>query len=109
MGNNLGINIFSPSTNNTIGGTTAAARNVIAGNGGRGISISGVGNFVIGNHTGTNAAGTGALGNGATGNSAGVGIDTSNNTVTGGLISGNFGLGINILSTTATRNTIRAT
>ena len=108
LGNNLGINIFSPSTNNTIGGTTAAARNVIAGNGGRGISISGgSGNFVIGNYIGTNAAGTGALGNGATGNSAGVGIDTSNNTVTGNLISGNFGLGINILSTTATGNTIR--
>ena len=108
LGNNLGINIFSPSTNNTIGGTTAAARNVISGNGNRGISISGgSGNFVIGNYIGTNAAGTGALGNGATGNSAGVGIDTSNNTVTGNLISGNFGLGINILSTTATGNTIR--
>ena len=108
LGNNQGISIFSPSTNNTIGGTTAAARNVISGNSNRGISISGgSGNFVIGNYIGTNAAGTGALGNGATGNSAGVGIDTSNNTVTGNLISGNFGLGINILSTTATGNTIR--
>ena len=107
LGNNQGISIFSPSTNNTIGGTTAAARNLISGNGNRGISISDSGNFVIGNYIGTNAAGTDALGNGATGNSAGVGIDGSNNTVRGNLISGNFGLGINILSTTATGNTIR--
>ena len=79
LGNNQGISIFSPSTNNTIGGTTAAARNLISGNGNRGISVTNSGNFVIGNYIGTNAAGTGALGNGATGNAAGVGIDGSNN------------------------------
>jgi uncharacterized repeat protein (TIGR01451 family) len=108
LGNNQGISIFSPSTNNTIGGSTGAARNLISGNGNRGISISDSGNFVLNNYIGTNAAGTGAVGNGATGNSAGIGIDGSNNTVTFNLISGNSGLGINILSTTATGNTILA-
>jgi uncharacterized repeat protein (TIGR01451 family) len=107
LGNSQGVSISGPSTNNTIGGTTAAARNVISGNGNRGISLGASGNLVTGNYIGTNAAGTGALGNGAAGNSAGVGIDSSNNTVAGNLISGGAGLGINILSTTATGNSIR--
>ncbi len=45
---------------NTIGGTTAAARNVISGNGLNGIAIIGakeVGNLVLGNYIGTNIYG----------------------------------------------------
>jgi len=56
--------------NNQIGGTTAAARNVISGNTGNGVDIQGsnaFGNIVQGNFIGTNAAGTAALGNGGTG------------------------------------------
>ena len=43
-----------------IGGTTAASRNVISGNGG-GIDIVGSANLVQGNFIGTNAAGTAAV------------------------------------------------
>ena len=46
-----------------IGGTTAAARNVISGNGNGGIEIGGNANVVQGNFIGTNAAGTAAVPN----------------------------------------------
>ena len=65
-----GVVIEGGATNNTIGGTTAAARNVISGNGWDGVHIvnSGTtGNVVEGNFIGTNAAGNAALGNGASG------------------------------------------
>ena len=51
---------------NVIGGTVAAARNVISGNNGTGVTIQGGGatsNQVRGNRIGTDAAGTAALGN----------------------------------------------
>jgi hypothetical protein len=60
-----GISIQS-SSNNTVGGTTAAARNVVSGNGDDGIEITGAiatNNAVQGNYVGLNAAGTGAVGN----------------------------------------------
>src|SRR3990172_8786506 len=62
-----GINI-SESSNNTIGGTTSAQRNVISANSGPGVNIETAGsgstdNVVQGNYIGTNAAGTAALGN----------------------------------------------
>ncbi len=86
-------------TANTIGGTTAAARNVISGNGNHGVELAGYGgvngNAVQGNYIGTNAAGTGILGN----SNDGVLIDAepSNNTIggtaagAGNVISGNGG------------------
>ncbi len=61
-----GISIYDSSSSNTIGGSTAGARNVVSGNGGDGISVAGVGtesNVIIGNYAGTNAAGTAAVGN----------------------------------------------
>ncbi len=57
-------------TDNTIGGTTAAARDVISGNSWDGVHIVGsgaTGNVVEGDYIGTNASGTAALGNGASG------------------------------------------
>ncbi|HEX8199173.1 MAG TPA: hypothetical protein VF590_01705, partial [Isosphaeraceae bacterium] len=60
------------SSGNTIGGTTAASRNLISGNRGAGLVIEGLGagaanNLIAGNSIGTNAAGTAALGNGRDG------------------------------------------
>jgi titin len=64
---------------NTIGGSTAAARNLISGNGADGIDITGLGataNLIVGNYVGTNAAGTAALTNSAR-SKAGAGISVS--------------------------------
>ena len=83
-----GLEISGGASNNTIGGASAAARNLISGNTGYGIFISGAGvtgNLVAGNYLGTNAAGTTPLSNGR----AGVAIlgGAQNNTI-GGLTSG---------------------
>ena len=74
------------SSNNLIGGTTAAARNVISANGTDGIEISGNGNIVQGNYIGTNAAATAAMPNGQ----RGVNIQSplSANNVIGGTAAG---------------------
>src|SRR5205085_3445929 len=97
LGNRFaGVQILT--ANDTVGGTTAAARNVISGNGFEGVSIvQATGTLVQGNYIGTNAAGTAALGNGR----SGVLIDRgSNNTVggtandTGNLIAFNGGDGV---------------
>ena len=47
----------------TVGGTTAAARNVISGNG-TGVTLSGSNNLVQGNYIGTDVNGLSNLGNG---------------------------------------------
>jgi hypothetical protein len=57
--NTRGI-VLNNSSNNVIGGTSAATRNVISGNGG-GIEIVGSANLVQGNFIGTNATGTAAV------------------------------------------------
>src|SRR4030095_6600236 len=66
-----GIGVFiNGSPNNTVGGTTLSARNLISGNGGAGIRILGVsstGNVVRGNFIGTNSSGVADLGNGTNG------------------------------------------
>lgn len=62
--------IYSTGESSTIGGTSAAARNVISGNEEDGIRFDfdrATNNVVAGNYIGTNAAGTGALGNGLAG------------------------------------------
>ena len=103
-------------TDNTIGGTTPAARNIISGNSIEGISIAGgsTGNLVEGNYIGTDVTGTQALPNGA-----GVilavgysiipggtfpGTPTQSNVIggtvagSGNLISGNAGSGVVVAS-----------
>ena len=88
--NRSGI-LLSESSNNLIGGTTAAARNVISGNGFQGISIVGDNNLVQGNFIGTNPAGTAAIPNGIDG----IEVSGTNNLIggttpgAGNLISGN--------------------
>jgi hypothetical protein len=61
-----GVDVFG-ADDNTIGGTAASARNVISGNGGDGVQITGglgtTGNEILGNYIGTDKNGTSALGN----------------------------------------------
>jgi hypothetical protein len=88
-----GIRVVS--SRNMIGGTTAASRNVISGNGSHGINIglSETDNTIQGNYIGTDATGTAALGN----SSAGIRLSAALNTTIGGstpsarnVISGNL-------------------
>jgi len=108
-----GIRI-SDAPNADIGGITAEARNVISGNSGSNISISGAlatGHQIRGNYIGTNSAGTQALANGGNG----VEINGSPNAIIGGaqvearnVISGHTGAtaaGISIVS--ANNNQVR--
>ena len=97
--------VINLAPNNTIGGATAGARNIISGNNGDGVAITGAtatGNQVIGNYIGLNATGTAAVANGF----QGVEIATSASNVTIGgtaagqrnVISGNTLHGISIPS-----------
>ncbi|HEY0369082.1 MAG TPA: M12 family metallopeptidase [Chthoniobacterales bacterium] len=61
-----GVALFGACHDNTIGGLTSGARNIISGNGNEGISIGDPdtsNNNVVGNYIGVNAAGTAALPN----------------------------------------------
>lgn len=94
------------SPSNTIGGTTAAARNVISGNTASGVYILGAtatSNVVSGNYVGTNAAGTSAVANQVNG----VWLEAAPNNTIGGttagagnVISGNTNHGLWLFSTT---------
>lgn len=98
------------SADNTIGGTAAVRRNVISGNGERGIMVIGPaasGNVIIGNYIGTDAAGAGALANGE----AGVHVQDSPGTQIGGdqpgegnVISANEKVGVEV--TNGSDNTV---
>src|SRR5262249_9594744 len=99
--------------NNLIGGTTAAARNVISGNTGRGLLLDGNGavfNLGEGNYVGTESAGMLAVANGANGISM---INAANNNTIGGpsagqgnVISGNQVGGLTI-ELSSTGNTVQ--
>jgi hypothetical protein len=79
--------LISDMAGNTVGGTTAGARNVISGNLNDGLLISGAGamhNLIAGNYIGTNAAGTAALPN----SGDGVAIAAAPNNTIGGTVPG---------------------
>ncbi|OAI41067.1 hypothetical protein AYO38_04665 [bacterium SCGC AG-212-C10] len=78
-------------TGNAIGGAAAADRNVISGNTGAGLQLTGGSNTVTNNRIGTNAAGTAPVAN-----QSGLGIASSSNTnvLTGNTVSGNTISGI---------------
>jgi hypothetical protein len=113
LGNGFdGVNISWGAQNNRIGGSTAAARNVISGNDGGGVYIedSGTtGNTVSGNYIGLAASGTTKLGNG-------IGVVISwgaqNNTIGGdtegerNVISGNDQDGVIIFENNTTGNIV---
>jgi uncharacterized repeat protein (TIGR01451 family) len=76
------------SSNNTIGGTTLAARNVISGNGRHGVLIEGVnatGNVIVGNWIGVSVGGA-VLANAVDG----VNVNAAGNAVGGAANQGNF-------------------
>lgn len=80
-----GVDLMEDSTGNTIGGTSAGARNIISGNAGAGIQIGYSGStsdLIEGNFIGTDDSGS-PLGNGANG----IQIHASGNTI-GGSASG---------------------
>jgi hypothetical protein len=125
-----GVTIMSNAQSNTIGGGTAAERNVISGNGQYGLSIrsSGTaGNIVSGNYIGTDATGTADLGNSLAGvclwlgaqdntvggdttgernvisGNGGDGVTITNNDTTGNIVSGNY-IGTTAVGTTGLGN-----
>ncbi len=102
--------LIESSTAITIGGTTAAERNIVSGNKGGGMTLlSSSGITVSGNYIGMNALGTATIGN----NPSGVLIQSSSSNLIGGstagernTISGNSANGINI-TTTSSNNSIK--
>ena len=95
-----GVRISAGATDNTIGGTTAAERNVISGNTLDGVAVSDLGtsrNVIQGNFIGVNAAGTAALANGdagvdieagASGNVVGGTVPGAGNVISGNAVNG---------------------
>lgn len=106
-----GISVVTAS-GNTIGGATAAERNVVSGNGTNGIRLrtGSSNNSVLGNLIGTNAAGTAVLGNTADG--VQISDNATNNLVgvlgggVGSISVGNGLHGVRISDATCTGNTI---
>ena len=109
-----GIRLSGSSANNTVGGTSGSAANLLSGNDGFGIHITDTGssnNVVAGNLIGLNASGTAALGN----SKNGVRLDeeTWGNMIGGAtvaarnVISGNSDYGINIRHISTSGNTVR--
>lgn len=102
-GNAAGVSIQN-SAGNVVGGTVAAARNVISGNESVGVTVNyeatATANVISGNFIGTNAAGSAAIPNGtgvylsdAPGNTVGGLAPGSRNVIAGSMNPG-FGIGI---------------
>jgi len=105
-----GVRIEVPG--NLVGGTLAAARNLISGNGQSGIylfSSSASNNFVQGNFIGTDVTGSTGFGNGMVGPYSGVVISNApaNTIGPGNVISANGDKGITLNGAGATGNFIR--
>lgn len=113
VANGTGVRILGGASTNTIGGTSAGARNLISGNSFDGVVISGsstTANPVEGNYIGTDLTGTLALGNGrdgvliyqgANGNTIGGKFSTASN-----IISGNGRAGVHINGSGSSNNAV---
>jgi hypothetical protein len=104
-----GVDISGESSNNTIGGTQPAQRNLISGNNFSGVIVDGgANNSVKGNFIGTTKDGSGDLGN----SDSGVAVIEPDNTVggtepeAGNTISGNGDFGVLVNGSGATGNSI---
>ena len=120
MGIGGGIQFNDGTSNNTIGGNTAGLRNIISGNGARGIDIYGsdsISNTIIGNYIGVDVSGTKAISNANSGiaisegskwNQIGGNNGTPESACTGecNLISGNGSDGIRIFDSGTMSNTV---
>jgi CSLREA domain-containing protein len=118
--------ILIATSNNVVGGTTPAARNVISGNGGSGVLVTHLccpastlpltGNIIRGNYVGVNAAGDAAIPN----QNGGVLISSSNFSVpvadnvvggsapgAGNVVSGNVGDGVMLATFGVAHNTVQ--
>jgi len=89
-----GILVQSPAANNTVGGPTAASRNVISGNHSSGVLLTGPSNTVENNYVGTDATGLLALGNVGSVNNGAITVQNDGNAVLDNLVAGNTGVGI---------------
>ncbi|HEX3152437.1 MAG TPA: hypothetical protein VHR66_30465 [Gemmataceae bacterium] len=103
LGNGTGVFIGSGAAKNTVGGTAAADRNIIAANKEDGVlvQIAHAGNKILGNYIGVDISGTTVQANGGNG----VFIEGSQGTIVGGtsaasanIIAGNSGSGVRIES-----------
>lgn len=113
-----GVRLTNGVSHNRIGGTAAAARNIISGNMQAGVFLANIGttdNWVLGNSIGTDATGAIALGNGGSGVMFALGA--ANNTIgvsddsgllgESNLIAHNAGSGVAVLSESTAGNSIR--
>jgi parallel beta-helix repeat protein len=103
----MGIGVWNGAADTLIGGTTAAARNIVSGNGTNGIAMGFAGsggNVVEGNYIGVTSNGFSALPN----HGWGVYVESSQQTnmIEGNLISGNTADGVYLYQ--STNNTVQA-
>ena len=95
---NAADGITISANNNTIGGVTAADRNVLSGNNDEGVDVDAgfTGVLIQGNYIGTNAAGTAAVPNADVGDpdSGGARLDGDGTVFQGNLVSGNLNWGV---------------
>lgn len=110
--NNAGVQITSGAAGNVIGGATPADRNIIAGNTGNGVSVTGIlspGNKVLGNWIGLSANGL-VRPNGVYG--VDVGNDADGTVVgapgAGNVIGGNIDAGISVTGSSTSGTVIQA-
>jgi hypothetical protein len=108
-----GVLIDSGASDNTIGGNSAAHKNILSGNLRHGVRISGVGtsnNKIFNNRIGLNAAGRLAIANGQGGVEIRSGATNNlvGDTAVGNQISGNSGAGVLIRNVGTSGNAVRS-